>query len=173
MSCLDEWRDVESFLEAAFEGKVRKNGDPMVDHSRRVGRALAAAGYDAVTVFGGYGHDLLEDTDVTREQLHAFALTIFGNEADATAAVQLVEDCSYSEDECKLPKPERKAAACARWIASSDPRVHAVKSFDVDDNEVSAPSVSQVFYETYMAWAGPLRENLRALLGLGTPAPKV
>ncbi len=164
MSNPEGWHEVESFIQNAYKGRTRKNGEPMANHSLRIGRALATAGYDAITVFGGYGHDLLEDTSITEEELLIFANVIFRDAGEAEAAVLLVKECSYSKDEYLLSKPDRKAAACARWIASADQRVHAVKSADVDDNEVTAPSVSEIFYREYMSWAGPLRRTLRESL---------
>lgn len=169
----NRWDVLEAWLRSAFEGRVRKNGQPMVDHSLRIGRALAAAGADEVTVFGGYCHDVLEDVEeVGVDNLQAVAEAILGEGPDADAAVVLVQDCSYSEEEYALPKPERKKAAVARWLASPDPRVHMVKRFDVEDNRADCASVSAAFEAEYMSWAGPLHEGLCGLIEAARGAPR-
>ena len=150
------WRKLEAWLDRAFSGKRRKNGDSMAQHSKNVGRRLAARGLDDVTVFAGYCHDVLEDTDLTAEALRAVAIDVLGSAALADEAVALVVEVSYSDAEYALAKPERKSVACRRWIDSPNPRVAAVKMADVEDNLSTADLVSEAFGREYRAWAEPL-----------------
>ena len=157
-----DWNAVEVFIEDAFRGQKRKTDDPAVEHSRNVGQMLREQGRDAITVFGGYTHDVLEDTEKTYENVLALARQVFGNEDDAVLAAELSLECCYTDAEYTLPKKERKATACARWIASENPRVAFVKMADVSDNRRSAPQVSAQFEAEYLSWAQPLFDALEA-----------
>ncbi len=67
--------DVE-FIGKAFEtgrtlhdGQLRKSGEPYYIHPIEVALILARLGMDEETVIGGLLHDVVEDTEYTREQL--------------------------------------------------------------------------------------------------------
>ncbi len=131
------WERLEAWLsDVAMAGLQRKSSGPMAAHSIRMGRAARAAGRDDVTVFGCYGHDVLEDTPVSDAELLLQALAVFSEHrrAEAATAVALCVACSYSAEEYAMERKHRKAAATARWIGSDDPRVWDVKIFDIDDN---------------------------------------
>lgn len=51
------------------EGQFRKSGEPYIIHPIAVARILANFGMDNETVIAGLLHDVVEDTDYTREQL--------------------------------------------------------------------------------------------------------
>ncbi len=156
---------IETWLTTAFEGLCRKSGDPMAGHSIRVGRALRAAGEDGITVFGGYLHDAIEDLKdrgVTRDTVRDLALRLLQDATAADEVTALVVECSYSDAGYTLSKLERKAAACARWIASPNPRVAPIKIADVHDNRATAGQVPPPFEANYLAWAEPLRIALEA-----------
>jgi (p)ppGpp synthase/HD superfamily hydrolase len=155
-----KWRMLEAWLEEVFAGLERKSGGPMVVHSVRVGRALRTAGHDELTVFGGYCHDVLEDTRATAAELHAVAASLLADPRDAHRAVALVVECSYAAHEEALPWKARKDAASARWAATRDPRVAHVKLADIDDNRGDAEAVSARFARSYRGWADPLYEAL-------------
>ena len=97
---------------------------------------------------------------LTAEELRAVAIDVLGSPALVDEAVALVVEVSYSDAEYALAKPERKAAACRRWIESPDPRVGAVKMADVEDNLATADSVSAAFGREYRSWAEPLYDAL-------------
>lgn len=137
----------------------------MVEHSLRVGRALRQAGRDDVCVFGGYCHDVIEDLrHVDADTLCAIAEVILGDGNDASDAIALVHSCSYTADEYGLEKSARKAAAVARWLASTDPRVHQVKKADVEDNRRDCAMVSAEFERAYLSWALPLLDGLTRMV---------
>ena len=59
-------------LDKAFElhnGQMRKSGEPYIIHPMSVAVILAQLGMDEATIVGGLLHDVVEDTDYTREQL--------------------------------------------------------------------------------------------------------
>ncbi len=51
------------------EGQFRKSGEPYIIHPIAVAKILAGFGMDNETVIAGLLHDVVEDTDYTREQL--------------------------------------------------------------------------------------------------------
>jgi (p)ppGpp synthase/HD superfamily hydrolase len=157
------WSALEAWLsDVAMAGLERKSSGPLAAHSIRMGRTARAAGKDDVTVFGCYGHDVLEDTSITHAELMAEALTIFSEcqETEALAAVKLCVECCYTEEEYKMERKRRKAVASVRWIGSSDPRVWDVKLFDIQDNR--ADVVSAEFTREYRSWTDPLHDGLMA-----------
>src|SRR5918911_2352245 len=61
---------------AAHRGQVRKSGEPFVYHPLATADILAKLHLDATTIAAAILHDVLEDTDLTREELE----TRFGKE---------------------------------------------------------------------------------------------
>lgn len=66
----------DSIIIKAFEialelhdGQFRKSGEPYIIHPIAVAKILATFGMDNETVVAGLLHDVVEDTDYTREQL--------------------------------------------------------------------------------------------------------
>ena len=177
------WKNLELWLEqVAFNGKIRKNGSPMFEHSVDVGRRLRTLNCDNITIFAGYCHDVIEDVIMTCDneaekvklsyELYKNALDIFKNQEDADKAIETVNSCSYQpieyrEEEAffketgdkKKAKLLRKDMAIERWL-NSDDRVKNIKICDVKSNLVTAQLVSPEFYKDYTSWAVPLMEKL-------------
>lgn len=57
------------FAAAAHKGQVRRSGEPYLSHPLEVTNMLAEMGLDKTTLIAGLLHDVLEDTDVTLEEL--------------------------------------------------------------------------------------------------------
>lgn len=51
------------------DGQLRKSGEPYIIHPIAVSKILAQLGMDEETIVGGLLHDVVEDTEYTREQL--------------------------------------------------------------------------------------------------------
>lgn len=164
------WTVLEGWIELVFHGLNRKHGGPMASHSIGVGRALRDEGGDDVTVFAGYAHDVLEDTEVAEDRLREVAELVLGDPLAAADAVNLARECCYTEAEYQLPKKDRKAAAVARWIAHPDDRVACVKKADVENNRLDAAAVSEKFEAEYLEWAGPLHRALSERLAAQSPS---
>lgn len=57
------------FAKKAHEGQKRKSGDPYFNHAFATGKNLAEFGLDAKTITAGLLHDVLEDTEITEEEM--------------------------------------------------------------------------------------------------------
>lgn len=57
------------FARDAHEGQYRKSGDPYIDHPVEVADILVNLELDAPTIAAGFLHDVVEDTDVTLDDL--------------------------------------------------------------------------------------------------------
>lgn len=57
------------FAEKAHEGQQRKSGEPYFIHVVATAKTLAKQGMDAKTIAAGFMHDVLEDTEITEEEM--------------------------------------------------------------------------------------------------------
>lgn len=57
------------FAKDAHEGQYRKSGEPYIIHPVQVAGILVDLDMDPETVAGGFLHDVVEDTDVTKEEI--------------------------------------------------------------------------------------------------------
>jgi len=57
------------FAKKAHEGQLRKSGEPYFNHVFETARNLAELGMKAKTIAAGILHDVIEDTEVTEEEL--------------------------------------------------------------------------------------------------------
>jgi GTP pyrophosphokinase len=58
-----------TFAEKAHEGQLRKSGEPYYNHVFATGMNLAMLKMDADTIAAGIMHDVLEDTEITEEEM--------------------------------------------------------------------------------------------------------
>ncbi|MBQ3755086.1 MAG: bifunctional (p)ppGpp synthetase/guanosine-3',5'-bis(diphosphate) 3'-pyrophosphohydrolase, partial [Clostridia bacterium] len=73
-----EIKKAYDFAKAAHEGQKRSSGEDYFVHPCAVVEILADFGFDSSTVIAAFLHDVLEDTDVTDEQLQQeFGMEIF------------------------------------------------------------------------------------------------
>ena len=76
--------------ETAHEGQFRKSGEPYFTHCLAVGRILAEMQLDAEALAAGLMHDIIEDTDITEEDLRAeFGSTIANMVSGVTKLTKL------------------------------------------------------------------------------------
>jgi len=93
-------RDAIAFSHAAHQGQTRQSGDPYISHPLAVARILAVLRLDAQAIIAALLHDVVEDTEVTNEQvaekfgkpvaelvdgLSKLDRILFGNREDAQA----------------------------------------------------------------------------------------
>ncbi|MHB1598378.1 MAG: HD domain-containing protein, partial [Acidimicrobiales bacterium] len=76
----DDWAMVRSAHELAsraHSGQVRLSGEPYVTHSIAVATIVAELGLDGTSAAAALLHDVVEDTDVTLEQIdEGFGATV-------------------------------------------------------------------------------------------------
>ncbi len=66
---IDHVRVAIEFSRAAHQGQMRQSGDPYVSHPIAVARVLTPLHIDAQAIIAALLHDVVEDTDVTSEQV--------------------------------------------------------------------------------------------------------
>src|SRR5688572_27401228 len=67
----DLLRRAYDFAEKYHEGQIRRSGDPYLHHCVSVAAILAELNLDATTIAAGLLHDILEDTQVSHEELRS------------------------------------------------------------------------------------------------------
>ena len=60
-----------NFAYQLHEGQMRKSGEPYIAHPIAVATLLRSLGGDSVTIAAGFLHDVVEDTDVTPEEIES------------------------------------------------------------------------------------------------------
>jgi GTP pyrophosphokinase len=111
------------FAYAAHKDQRRKSGEPYLMHPASVALILAEQKLDAVTIAAGLLHDVLEDTDITREEMHKE----FGDEV-----VLLVDGVTKIQQFQMKNRQERQAETYRKMLLSmaEDIRVIIIKFAD-------------------------------------------
>jgi len=111
------------FAEKAHEGQMRLSGEPFFRHPYEVADILIGLGLDMSTVIAGLFHDIVEDTDVTNEQV----TKLFGSEI-----AHLVEGVTKVSRVDFLSKEDHQAENLRKMLLAmaSDIRVILVKLAD-------------------------------------------
>lgn len=60
-----------NFAYQLHEGQTRKSGEPYIAHPIAVATLLRSLGGDSVTIAAGFLHDVVEDTEVTPEEIES------------------------------------------------------------------------------------------------------
>jgi len=93
------------FAAQSHKGQVRRSGEPYLSHPLEVTSMLADMKLDVTTLAAGLLHDVLEDTDVTAEDLQK----IFGKEtADLVEGVTKISLVQISSPETRKAETIRK-----------------------------------------------------------------
>jgi len=111
----------------AHEGQKRRTGDPYIVHPIAVAQILATYGLDTATLAAALLHDVVEDTDISLEDL----------ERDFGGEVALLVDGVTKLDRIKFSSREEQQAATIRKMAvamARDIRVLLIKLADRTHN---------------------------------------
>lgn len=115
------------FARRVHEGQTRLSGRPYVEHPKAVGRTLAGLELDEATVAAGYLHDVLEDTDVSYDDL---AREFGADVAGLVRSVTKLKEIGYASE-----KAYRDADLQRMFVAmAGDLRVVFIKLADRLDN---------------------------------------
>ena len=81
-------RKVYNYAKAHHEGQLRKSGEPYIIHPVQVAYILSTLGLDDSTICAALLHDVVEDTDITKQDLeNEFGKEIADMVVDAAAKV--------------------------------------------------------------------------------------
>ena len=97
------------FAFTAHKDQRRKSGEPYLMHPASVALILAEQKLDAVTIAAGLLHDVLEDTDITREEMQKE----FGDEV-----VLLVDGVTKIQQFQMKNRQERQAETYRKMLLS-------------------------------------------------------
>ena len=70
-SNLTRIKDAYEFAKQAHRGQTRKSGEPFIRHPLAVAEILVGLEMDAITIIAAILHDVVEDTDVTLDEIKA------------------------------------------------------------------------------------------------------
>lgn len=66
---LDRIREAAEFAARCHDGQLRKSGEPYIIHPLEVAKILISYGMDDSCIIASLLHDVIEDTDVTKEEV--------------------------------------------------------------------------------------------------------
>ncbi|HLI15360.1 MAG TPA: bifunctional (p)ppGpp synthetase/guanosine-3',5'-bis(diphosphate) 3'-pyrophosphohydrolase [Acidimicrobiales bacterium] len=121
-----------ALAERAHEGQFRLSGEPYVRHSLAVAMIVAALGLDATSAAAALLHDVVEDTEVSLEEIEAS----FGPEVAAIVdGVTKLDRLSFSSKEAQQAATVRKmlVAMAKDWrvlVIKLADRLHNMRTLD-------------------------------------------
>jgi len=116
------------YAQDAHRGQYRKyTGQDYVEHPEAVAALVRLWGGTAQQVAAAWLHDVLEDTDTTRDHL----LAVFGG--DITVLVEELTDVFTSEDYPDMNRASRKALEAER-LGNVSEEAKTIKLADIADN---------------------------------------
>lgn len=120
---LEMIRKAYEFAEENHKGQFRKSNDPYIKHPLEVAYMLAELHTSPATICAGLLHDLVEDTNVTKEQL----TELFGKDvANMVDGVTKISKLKYMTQEKALAKSHQKILLAM----AKDIRVVVIKLVD-------------------------------------------
>jgi (p)ppGpp synthase/HD superfamily hydrolase len=137
--------DADALAERAHFDQVDKAGNPYIDHPRAVAKVLADKGLGDNAVMAGLLHDVVEDTDVTLDDLREAGYP--------EEVVRAVDSVTKRPDETYMDLIHRAAA---------DPLGRLVKLADNENN--SDPARLALLDEEQRAWFTRKYAKARAVL---------
>jgi guanosine-3',5'-bis(diphosphate) 3'-pyrophosphohydrolase len=148
-------RRAYAFAEAAHRGQRRKDGRAFIAHPVRVARLLASRGYDEEVVAAALLHDVVEDTQVTLDDLRAR----FGP--------RVAELVAWVTENPELPTGERKRAYRER-LRRSPKAARAICAADkvcnlADLHEAASNGAEQILERFAGGLDGQVEQHVAAL----------
>lgn len=143
--------------EEKHKGQFRKSNDPYIQHPLEVAYMLAELNTSPATIAAGLLHDLVEDTDVTKEQI----LEQFGEDVCAIVdGVTKISQLKYMTKEKALAKSHQKILLAM----AKDIRVVVVKLIDRVHNmrtlEFQTPEKQKIIAQETLDLYAPLAHRM-------------
>lgn len=112
-------REARSFCEQAHAGQTRRNGAPYAEHPIRVAELLRSAGQNEPAILAAaYLHDVLEDTEISREELaERFGEPVCHIVDELTNPAR---EQPFEEKHRALAEQARSMTPAAKWIKLAD-----------------------------------------------------
>lgn len=143
---------VREFAEKAHDGQKRKyTGEKFIRHPERVKDIVSEYTSDRALLAAALLHDVLEDTDVTGEELKAFLYSVMDGEL-AERTYQLVVDLTdvYTKaDYPNLNRLKRKRKDAER-LKMARPNAQTVKYADAIDNALDIVKNDRDFARVFL-----------------------
>ncbi len=134
---LDVIRRATDLALAAHTGKKRISGEPYIQHSLSVADILAGIRMDYETVAAAVLHDVVEDTDISLDEVRRRFGDNIANLVDGVTKMMVIQSFKGLEDASKKEKKERVQAESLRKMLLAmveDVRVVLIKLADRTHN---------------------------------------
>ena len=129
---------IAAFADQAHGDQVRKYANERyIHHPLRVMKTCQDRGYPLPVLAAALLHDVLEDTDKTREEIKEFLLTVMGEtDTDHTLALVIELTDVYTKDNYpQLNRRKRKAKEINR-LGTVSAEAQTIKYADIIDNAI-------------------------------------
>lgn len=143
---------VKFFAEKAHGMQKRKfSEEPYIFHLIRVANTCSEYTDDIAVLSAAFLHDVLEDTQVTRDQILEFLETIMDSEKAMKTVSLVIEltDVYIKKDFPGLNREKRKVREAER-LASASEDAQTIKYADVIDNSTDIAKYNTDFSEVYL-----------------------
>ncbi len=123
--------------EKAHEGQLRRSGEPYFQHSLSVATILAGVRMDHETLAAALLHDVVEDTDLTLDDIRRDFGDSIANLVDGVTRMVVIQGFNSPDDAVKKEKKERAQAESLRKMLLAmveDVRVVLIKLADRTHN---------------------------------------
>ena len=133
---MDKLKDIILLAVDLHGNQKRKyTGEPYVNHTVQVAKIVKNYGGDDIMVYAAVLHDVLEDTNTTKEELfnHLRQIIGSGNAIEVVKLVQELTDVFIKDDYPNINRKGRKEMEAMR-LGSISPKAQTIKYADLLDN---------------------------------------
>ena len=152
------------FATVAHDGQIRKyTRDPYIVHPKAVAAKVKEIGGSMEMQAAAYLHDVLEDTDVSVEELGQFLFCAVAIKDSAEDILDMVIDLTDEFDKAKYPDLNRKTrkAKEADRLTRASADAQTVKYCDLFDNTLSITEHDPKFSKVYLKEKAILLESMK------------
>lgn len=160
----DELYAIMGFARLAHEGQKRKyTGEPYINHPFAVAAKVKEIGGSMEMQAAAYLHDVLEDTDVSVEELGQFLFCAVAVKDSAEDILDMVIDLTDEFETVKYPDLNRKTrkAMEADRLSKVSADAQTVKYCDLFDNTISITEYDPKFSKVYLKEKAVLLEAMK------------
>ncbi len=159
-----ELNEILHFAAIAHQGQTRKyTGEPYIVHPIAVANKVAEIGGSMEMQAAAYLHDVLEDTDVSVDELGQFLFCTVAIKDSAEDILDMVIDLTDVFESAKYPDLNRKTrkAKEADRLSRASADAQTVKYCDLFDNTLSITEYDPKFSKVYLKEKAVLLEAMK------------